>query len=153
KPMAISEPMDDRQSEPPGLLDRIRGALLGGAVGDALGAPIEFLSLAEIRRQFGPSGLEDYALAYGRCGAITDHTQMSLFTAEGTIRAWVRAVLRGICHPPSVIHHAYLRWLVTQGERPASADVTIGTDGWLFGVRELHDRRAPGNTCLSGLRA
>jgi len=32
------------------LLERIRGALLGGAVGDALGAPLEFLSLDEIRR-------------------------------------------------------------------------------------------------------
>ncbi len=30
-------------------IDRVRGCLLGGAVGDALGAPIEFLSTASIR--------------------------------------------------------------------------------------------------------
>ena len=36
--------------------DRYRGCLLGGAVGDALGAGIEFASLAEIRRKHGPAG-------------------------------------------------------------------------------------------------
>jgi len=34
-------------------LDRARSCLIGGAVGDALGAPIEFLSLVEIRSCFG----------------------------------------------------------------------------------------------------
>lgn len=53
-----------------------------------------------------------------------------------------------------VTAHAYLRWLQTQGERPA-CDIDFGTDetGWLFQQRQLHSRRAPGNTCLSALRA
>ena len=38
------------------LRDRVAGCLLGGAVGDALGAPVEFPSLAEIRRRFGAGG-------------------------------------------------------------------------------------------------
>lgn len=80
----------------------------------------------------------------------SDDTQMMLFTAEGLLRAYVRDVERGICHPPSVIHHALLRWLLTQGERAA---VEVGEDGWLFGERRLWSRRAPGNTCLSALRA
>ncbi|ABD12298.1 hypothetical protein ThrDRAFT_04337 [Frankia casuarinae] len=33
--------------------DRVRGCLLGGALGDALGAAIEFQSLDEIRREYG----------------------------------------------------------------------------------------------------
>ena len=37
--------------------EHFRGCLLGGAVGDALGAPVEFLSLAEIKRRFGPTGV------------------------------------------------------------------------------------------------
>jgi len=68
-------------------LAHIRGCLLGGAVGDALGAPIEFDDLAKIRSRFGPAGLRDYAPAYGRVDAFTDDTQMTLFTAEGLIRA------------------------------------------------------------------
>lgn len=91
--------------------------------------------------------------AYGRLGAITDDTQMTLFTAEGLIRAYVRRVERGGCAPESVIHHAYLRWLLTQGERP-KAEVAAATDwpdGWLIGDERLWHRRAPGNTCLTAL--
>lgn len=71
-------------------IDRIKGCLLGGAVGDALGAPVEFLEWAAIRNTFGAQGIVDYAPAYGRLGAITDNTQMMLFTAEGLLRAYVR---------------------------------------------------------------
>jgi ADP-ribosylglycohydrolase len=70
---------------PEGRRSRVRGCLLGGAVGDALGVPIEFDSLQEIRRRFGPEGLCDYAWAHGRRGAISDDTQMTLFTAEGLV--------------------------------------------------------------------
>lgn len=131
-------------------LDRYTGCLLGGAVGDALGAPIEFMRLDVIRQRFGENGLTDYAEAYGRKGAITDDTQMSLFTAEGILRAFCRGNLRGICHPPSVVHHAYIRWLNTQGQRSASHWDQEKT-GWLIQIPELHSRRAPGNSCLSAL--
>jgi ADP-ribosylglycohydrolase len=131
---------------------RVQGCLFGGAVGDALGAPVEFLSLLEIRRQFGHDGIRDYVPAYGRCGAITDDTQMTLFTAEGLMRAWVRMQLRGICNTKGVMHHAYLRWLLTQNEKPRKFGLEIGTDGWLFGLQPLHNRRAPGTTCLAALR-
>ena len=47
-------------------VDRFTGCLLGGAVGDALGAPVEFKSLAEIRDEFGPAGITDFAPGYGR---------------------------------------------------------------------------------------
>lgn len=67
--------------------DRLVGSILGGAIGDALGAPIEFDSLDRIRRRHGPAGLTDYAPAYGRIGAITDDTQMTLFTADGLLLA------------------------------------------------------------------
>ncbi len=63
--------------------EHIAGCLLGGAVGDALGAPVEFLSLREIRGRFGPEGVREFAEAFGRRGAVTDDTQMTLFTAEG----------------------------------------------------------------------
>ncbi len=129
---------------------RVRGCLLGGAIGDALGAPIEFMGLSEIRSHFGPSGVTGYETAYERRGAITDDTQMTLFTVEGTIRAVVRGTLKGICSPPGVVWHAYRRWLVTQGELADSEDESL-TSGWLIGERALHARRVPGNTCISAL--
>jgi ADP-ribosylglycohydrolase len=133
------------------LQSRVRGCLLGGAIGDALGAPVEFMRLAQIKERFGPNGIVDYAPAYGRIGAITDDTQMTLFTAEGLMRAFVRQNLKGICSVPSVVSHAYLRWLLTQGAPFPESGLEIGRDGWLWGVKGLHSRRAPGNTCLSAL--
>ncbi|WP_346798039.1 ADP-ribosylglycohydrolase family protein [Halomonas sp. Bachu 37] len=67
---------------------RFRGCLLGGAVGDALGASVEFLSPAEILERFGSEGITDYAPIYGGLGRITDDTQMTLFTADGLLRGW-----------------------------------------------------------------
>lgn len=99
----------------PTLQERFTGCLLGGAVGDALGAPVEFMSRQQILQRFGSQGIAEYALAFDGLGVITDDTQMTLFTAEGLLRANVRASLRGMCHPPSVIAHAYMRWLITQG--------------------------------------
>ena len=130
---------------------RYRGCLLGGAVGDALGAPVEFLRYEEILRRFGSLGITAMSQAYGRTGAVTDDTQMMLFTAEGMLRSHVRSSDRGICHPPTVIAHAYLRWLHTQGD--ALGENAFVLDGWLIRQRELFARRAPGVTCMSALRA
>lgn len=126
----------------------IFSCLLGGAIGDALGAEIEFWSLPRIRRHF-PDGLQEIPPHDGMVGAITDDTQMTLFTAEGLIRAAVRQEMRGICHPAGVIHHALLRWLATQGAAPSMNIDDVG----LIRDRRLHARRAPGNTCLSALSA
>ena len=131
---------------------RYRGCLLGGAVGDALGAPVEFMKLDAIRKRFGPKGIQDFIPAYGKLGAITDDTQMTMFTAEGMLRAFVRARMRGIGPVfPSVTARAYLRWLLTQGFQ-CDAEPVDKPSGWLIEHRELFDRRVPGNTCLAALR-
>ncbi|MCL7744280.1 ADP-ribosylglycohydrolase family protein [Guyparkeria hydrothermalis] len=134
------------------LQSRFRGCLLGGAVGDALGAPVEFMSRSEIEGAFGPDGITDFAPAYGGVGRITDDTQMTLFTADGLIRAYVRGSTKGIVHAPSVVRYAYSRWLITQGIEPHE-DWRPGEDwfGWLDEQRELRHRRAPGNTCITAL--
>jgi ADP-ribosylglycohydrolase/ADP-ribose pyrophosphatase YjhB (NUDIX family) len=136
------------------LSDRYEGCLLGGAVGDALGAPVEFMARAEIERRFGPQGLTDYAPAYGGIGRITDDTQMTLFTAEGLLRAEVRGRMRGLVSHRDVVCYAYLRWLRTQGETTAHGmEWALEHPGWLYPHRGLHARRAPGNTCLAALRS
>ena len=134
--------------------DRFLGCMLGGAVGDALGAPVEFLKRSEILSRFGPDGITNYEPAYGGLGTITDDTQMTMFTAEGLLRGWVRGCFKGITTYSGVTAHAYLRWLCTQGDvNPCSINVGLHEPGWLFQQQELHSQRAPGNTCLSALRA
>lgn len=44
----------------PDMRSRFQGCLIGGAVGDALGAPVEFMNYGEIVRKFGPDGIKDY---------------------------------------------------------------------------------------------
>ena len=131
-------------------VSRVRGSLVGGALGDALGAPIEFDSLDGIRRRSGAEGLRFMARAYGRVGAITDDTQMTLFTAEGLLRAAAKERRDGSWSPLPSMERAYLRWLWTQGEE-AREDQEWIHSGWLFRQGFLHHRRAPGNTCLSAL--
>ena len=140
-------------------IEHFEGCLLGGAIGDALGAPIEFLSLDEICRRFGPdgvTGIEDVLGADSEGADVarfTDDTQMTLFTAEGLLRADSRFADRGICDVRGVIHRAYLRWLHTQGIETQFYDAEFGWhfDGWLVTVPGLSASRAPGGTCISAL--
>jgi ADP-ribosyl-[dinitrogen reductase] hydrolase len=135
------------------LRSRFRGCLLGGAVGDALGAPVEFLDLDEIARAYGEHGIRDYAPAYGKLGAITDDTQMTLFTAEAVLSAHLAAALQS--QEPDFFRAAaasYSRWLMTQEN---SRLISSGTQkaSWLLQQKKLFSRRAPGTTCLSALQA
>ena len=47
----MSEKKNDR------FMSAIRGSLVGGAVGDALGYPVEFLRWKEIQEEYGPEGI------------------------------------------------------------------------------------------------
>lgn len=128
----------------------IRGCLIGGAVGDALGAPVEFMTREQILRKYGQNGVEDYVEFPDGTGAITDDTQMALFTAEGLLRAAVRGREKGICAPAGVMGFAYLRWLKTQGITPRCPEEHI-SGGWLINESKLFQSRAPGMTCINAL--
>lgn len=137
------------------LPSRVLGCLLGGAVGDALGFPAEFIySLAEIRERFGPDGVTDLVDGYHPAGSISDDTQMTLFTAEGLIRADNRLRDRGTADVAGVVTRSYLRWLRTQvkgADVPLDPEFPDEPSGWLISEPILHARRAPGRTCVSAL--
>ncbi|MEU1461300.1 ADP-ribosylglycohydrolase family protein [Streptomyces sp. NPDC005727] len=127
---------------------RVRGALLGVAVGDALGGPADALDLDEIRAAYGGEGLLDLAFGHGRRGTVTHHTQLTLFTVDGLIRAQVRRDT-GAWHPPTDLHRAYLRWAATQ--RDWGPDERRKDDGWLAREEWLYARRDPTRALLLGL--
>ncbi|MFJ9648917.1 ADP-ribosylglycohydrolase family protein [Streptomyces sp. NPDC101206] len=126
---------------------RVRGTLLGSAIGDALGAPVIALSLDDIRSAHGPAGLTEPAPAYGRTGTVTSGTQLTLFTVDGLIRAHVRRDA-GAWHPPTDVHRAYLRWAATQHDW--GPDERREDDGWLARQEWLYARRDPDRTCMTG---
>ncbi|GAA2436628.1 ADP-ribosylglycohydrolase family protein [Streptomyces glaucus] len=127
---------------------RVRGTLLGVAVGDALGAPVNGLDLGGIRAAYGGEGLLDLAPAYGRRGAVTHLTQLTLFSTDGLIRAQVRRDT-GAWHPPTDLHRAYRRWAATQ--RDWGPDERREEDGWLAREEWLYARRGPTRALLLGL--
>lgn len=134
---------------------RVRGCLLGGAIGDSLGYPVEGLSLAGIRDQYGEHGLTGLvADRVGVVGRVSDDTQMTLFTAEGWMRGGRMAGTAGRAGTETApVQEAYLRWLDTQDHDgpPPAYDFPHRT-GWLRNELWLYERRAPGLACLSGLR-
>ena len=128
------------------LLNKCRGSLIGGAVGDALGYAVEFLSLDEIRKIYGQRGITDYKLNSSGIAEFSDDTQMSLFTAEGLLTA-IAENKTSVDDITPYITTAYKHWYFTQ-TRPASH-----LDGsHLSHVKELWSQRAPGMTCMSAMQ-
>lgn len=109
---------------------RFAGAVLGAAVGDALGHPTEFLSRREILRRYGPQGVSGFELWWERDGRrfapYTDDTQM----AEIVLRALVR-------HGPH-----------REGMERVMAGMAAGFANWAVHPQGGH--RAPGNACMRG---
>ncbi|MCH7399943.1 ADP-ribosylglycohydrolase family protein [Belliella sp. DSM 107340] len=135
--------------------DKYLGCILGGAIGDALGAPIEFLSYEFIISKYGASGVQSYVEHPNGKGEFTDDTQMLLFTAEGLLRAKHRAELKGIGGAQTQItYQSYLRWLHTQGVNVIGSVKSHGfMEGWLIKKTELYKRRDPGGTCINALKS
>ncbi|MFJ9819278.1 ADP-ribosylglycohydrolase family protein [Streptomyces sp. NPDC101151] len=135
---------------------RVRGCLLGGAVGDALGYPVEFASLDRIRALHGKRGVTGLVPgAHGAVGLISDDTQMTLFTAEALSQAHAREREKGIGGGWALLlRRAYERWLRTQtksGPEEAAPPQSGAPEGGLVTEAWLYARRAPGNACLSGV--
>lgn len=109
---------------------RSAGCIFGLAVGDALGFPTEFLSLGEIRAQYGPEGVADFETVGNLPpGCYSDDTQMTLAVARGLVAARdelgdAERVIESICRE-------FVVWIETEA---------------------LAVPRAPGNTCLRGCR-
>lgn len=135
------------------LQDRIRGSLIGGAIGDALGYPVEFIySYEEIQKRYGECGItrldtnqhwlgEDEQVGKA---VVSDDTQMTLFTANGLLNAKRQKsnMIYSICR-------AYIEWYLTQVGKWSNKY----KDCWIARIPELNKRRAPGNTCMSSLYA
>jgi ADP-ribosylglycohydrolase len=135
--------------------NRYIGCIIGGAIGDALGAPTEFMSLVDILEQYGEQGVQSYVEFPDGTGEVTDDTQMLLFTADGLLRSIHRAELNGKwgAYLP-ICHQSYLRWLNTQNDwHSEKALIGVELNGWLIKQSFLYSRRAPGQTCLTALRS
>ncbi|MGO0122454.1 ADP-ribosylglycohydrolase family protein [Desulfothermobacter acidiphilus] len=121
------------------LAERIRGGVYGLAVGDALGAPVEGMSRAEIQERHGI--LQDMVDGWLKAGEWTDDTEMMLAVAEG--------VIKDPADPVPHIGEAFLRWWAT--DPPDIGNIVRSTflvytflrdryqiDDWHRAAREVH---------------
>lgn len=132
--------------------NKVLGSMVGGAVGDALGYPVEFMSYEQIIAEYGPEGITRYKLNAKGVAEISDDTQMSLFTANGVLFTFTRYENQGVvlASPHDYVKDSYLEWLGTQ---TGEIDYRAPHYNWIRDVRALHARRAPGITCLSALKS
>lgn len=126
-----------------------RGCLIGGAIGDALGYPVEFLKREEIIERYGKEGITDLIMRKKGKAEISDDTQMTLFTAEGIILIEKSKILPLSLEAKKIMYQSYLRWLYTQGFSIENSEIINA--GFLVKHKDLHDVRIPGFTCISAL--
>ncbi|MEU2253171.1 ADP-ribosylglycohydrolase family protein [Nocardia xishanensis] len=94
--------------------DVVHGCLLGSAIGDALGAPVENMLLHHIRQRYGPRGVTGAPDTYE--GRVSEETQLTLFTVEALVKGSVRARSRGIGGATlGMMQQGFLVWLQGQG--------------------------------------
>lgn len=132
--------------------DKFSGCLVGGAVGDALGYAVEFMSEDAIFEKYGTDGISEYELD-GGLARISDDTQMTMFTATALLDGITRGRLRGIMSGfESYIAEEYKGWYLTQTRKfPIKIKENYAQYSWIMNIPEIFVRRAPGNTCLSAL--
>lgn len=128
------------------MLNIVMGCLVGGALGDALGWPIEFMRAEQIRQSFGDT---PQLVLRGGVAEITDDTQMTLFTIDALLEldAEQKKTL-GIFDLR--FRRAYLDWYLTQTQEPEAARRMSSAR---LRDERLFARRAPGSTCMSSLAA
>ena len=130
--------------------DRIRGSLMAGAAGDALGYTVEFMSRNSILARYGNRGITKFDLDAEGKAPVSDDTQMTLFTACGMLMGITRGYMRGIGgQPEKYVNGAYLDWYYTQTGKKKQMLTNDFHYTWLRDLPQLAHRRAPGNTCLS----
>lgn len=129
--------------------DRIRGSMIAGAIGDALGYPVEFMSRQSILEKYGREGITQFDLSSEGKALISDDTQMTLFTANGLLLGITRAATHGVSGTPVFyVSLAYLDWYYTQTKRERRGFMSMRYT-WLRDLSEMAYCRAPGNTCLT----
>lgn len=123
-----------------------RGAMLGLAVGDAMGNTVDRRTLAEIREDYGPNGLLGYDLVNGYA-EVTSYTQLAAFAANGLLLGLTRGRIQGRMAPPvRYIGLALKEWSRSQQYSDPERNYC-----WLSTVPELKRRRCMDTRMLDAL--
>lgn len=112
-------------------IEKFRGALIGGACGDALGYPLQGLSVSRIERKYGPFGLRTLVRSrkFGNEAPVTGNTQLALATIDGLLWADAKKM-----EETDGIYRGYMRWFYSQ----TGVEPRRGQKSWMR--RQPHER-------------
>lgn len=137
-----------------GEIDSISGCMIGGALGDSLGYPVEFLDYDEILQKYGENGICNHKLDDTGIAIVSDDTQMTMYTANGLLNG-AYAYSLGITTKPrwaSYVHEAYKEWCKTQISGMCGS-LQLSRACWITENERLLVSRTPGSTCMHALRS
>ena len=129
-------------------VNKFRGCLVGGAVGDALGYPVEFKSIDEIKAAHGDAGITKYQCEGGEA-LVSYNTQMAMFAAEGIMFGATHEFMRKkeedrgstLEYIEDYVFDSLLNWGKIQGY--AGSGVEINHESWIIEENEnLKENRA-----------
>lgn len=124
-------------------IKRVQGGLLGMALGDAFGYPIERMSCPQIIDRYGEKGMCDFELQDGYA-CFSDDTQLALYSADG-ITSNTEELLDNL-------YNRYFDWLYTQFNLMyKDATMVYQPSSKLVEIPELNELRRPNLTCLNTL--
>ena len=127
------------------LHSRIKGSLVAGAAGDALGYTVEFMKYPYIINNFGEKGITEYQLNENGIAKISDDTQMTLFTAVGLVDGLHKGDGSDPLNLSESVKEAYIEWFNMQMQN------NVKIKCWLGDVKEMGIPRIPGLTCIGSL--
>ncbi len=131
--------------------NRILGSMVGGAVGDALGYAVEFMSYRAIIARYGEKGITRYELNNQGVAETSDDTQMALFVANGLMLGDTYISDKGIGSPHNYDWGALCAWYITQTQEFNTPRKKYYSQFWLMDDPRMFARRAPGLTCMGAL--
>lgn len=122
------------------------GCLKGGAIGDALGWPVEFKHINTIKQKYGNDGIQDLVITGTGKAEITDDTQMTMYTADGLIKSALKKLNLEEMPDMKTVFNSYKLWLDSQFGKKQTKN-----QGWINDIKEMYIQRAPGNTCITAI--
>ena len=128
------------------LQEIFRGAMLGLAVGDAMGNTVDRRSLEDIRADYGPNGLLGYDLVNGYA-EVTSYTQLAAFAANGLLIGLTQARVQGKASPLL----RYVGLALKEWSRSQQYSEPEKNYCWLSTLPELRRRRCMDTRMLDAL--
>ncbi|MBS4213076.1 ADP-ribosylglycohydrolase family protein [Neobacillus rhizophilus] len=129
------------------MLDKIKGALFGLAIGDAMGGTTEFLTREEIRRKYGKvTGIIGGGVWNLAKGETTDDTAMTVAVTKG--------ILKNPESPIELIGEEFLKWYATNpkdiGNIIRAVLSTYGEGSWAVAAEKAHNQYLGGKSAGNG---